>query len=746
MFGVIFPAFAVEERVITVDASVNGTKLSYSYMVEPELETGYLIRENSVKWGRDCVIEEEGVDINSDLSNICDELLSINSDNKADATVNGDYYVFSDLTIVNPEGVEQNTYFIFDSVHFKVEPTLDVNVVAKNGVLSYEAIVSNYEGEYVFSQTWKNGSEEVGIEQTFTPEIGGNYNVTVNLHRVDENGGNEQEIICSKVSDDFSVMFPVIDESQFEKLVFRAGERFSKEYIDITGLIVDIDAALGGENLSVVFENGRWLISGEELFYSGEFNLNLTAYSEGGFKSELIAKVKVLPGVIDLASSTLSVLYEEEIVKQVMVNSGYLNIVFEAHDRYGNKINIKKLDRVDVRLNGILLEGTDYLGKRVYKVERSIAIPKIENLDSNVTVDIFSSECEGVLGKEDNYCFSKIHKFAIYDENVQPVNNLVYVERTKGGVVTISGTKVSGCGIKLNTTSSEFIVEPNSSTQFSFEMPLAEGLNIAHVYAVKFVSDELELYSVPVKVAVTKDSFVAPIQWKDPAIVLDGENQATLHWIDPVYLDNDNGDFIYVNIYRSSYPNFVPNEYNLVVQTHNPSWTDTNLVAGNTYYYAIEAVDNLGNRSDLSPVMASGSILGEAAATISPVYANEEQIILGKGTGGEVISDTDDVEQSDDELIDDDQKDDDSDETESDGIVERIGNTLQGFFSNLGNSISTFFTNVTSNIFVQICGGGLLIFVGLMFLISLLVWLKEKIVDARIDSIEDDDKKEKSKK
>ncbi len=539
----------------------------------------------------------------------------------------------------------------------------------------------------------------------------------------------------------YKVVFPVLDESVFFPLTYNAGERmvFSYEAEEFE----TVTAAFDGGTLLVDpnLKSNVWVIESGVMETAGNYTLSVTVASEDGFSDSADFNVVVKASSAVAANSTLSVTKDGVDANYVEVESGDLEIVFEARDAYRNKIGVTNLDRVDVRLNGVLLEGVNVKGKDVYRVERTVGVPSVENLESAVTVDVFSSECDGTLGTEENYCFSKVHDLVIYDTKVESVKNLVYVKRTNEGTVRVSGTKLAGYGIKLNSVTSAYVVEPNNSTVFSFEMPLAEGSNLAMVYAVKSVSADLEFYSKAVKFTVVKDTTVSPIEWNEPAILLDGENQATLRWTDP-----SDYDFDHVNIYRSTVPNFVPNANNLIVQTHNPSWTDTGLDAGSGYYYAIEAVDDLGNTSVISPVIASGAILGESATVVATADDIYEYQYVGKGAGEDVVTGTEVTEEVGEENSEDqDSEDVVENQGESEETGESFGAKLKEFFNNAKDSASTVFSNVTSNIFVQICVGGVLIFVGLMFLISVLVWLKEKIVDARLVHLDDDEKDDSDK-
>jgi len=650
-----------------------------------------------------------------------------------------------DLVPVEPLVVEDTVILPVEPEALPDEPEMSlpdvpaVEVVAADGVLSYEIMVEGedseippvgYRAEWWSSVVTEDGTETeemVSEESTYTPETSGDYEVRV--WSVDSEGGDSSEY----GSDEYEVLFPAFDESQLVDLTFRAGEVFFLEYTDEFGF-ADLTAASGDEILVVAFDEDVWTAEGSELTIGGDYDLVLAATSTDGFQSVYVVQYSVDAGVVNSVYSTLSVTMSGEEVEYVEVDSGDLDVVFTAYDSYQNEVDTESLDSVRVRLNGEMLEGTDYVGASKYTVERTAKVPEEENLKSEVVVDVFSEECEGELAGELGYCFSKISNFVVYDTDVAAVTDLKYIARTNESSVIISGTKVSGYGVKINSLGSEYVVSPNDATTFSFEMPLAEGLNRVEVYAVKVVSEELVFYSDSTVAIIQKDSVVSSPIWRSTAITLDGNNQATLHWIDPIYLTDTDYDFTHVNIYRSTVPNFVPSKDNLVVQTHNPSWTDTGLTASTAYYYAIEAVDSLGNTAMINTVESTGDILGEAA-TVAVEQVWYEDLFAGKGEYDE-----------NEESLNGEGAVDFLEDAEGKGEDEGFVNKMSELFNKAKTGTSTFAKKVFNNIFVQIILGGVVIFLGLMTLISVLVWLKERVVSSSLSLEEVDSAIKKGKK
>lgn len=591
----------------------------------------------------------------------------------------------------------------------------EADITASEGTLTYS--VRDESGDLVEDElypVWVQG-EIISSEEIFTPEVEGDvelflFSVEQNLEDIDYGSAVANDV--------YEVVFPVVDVAAFGDLTFRAGDRLVAQYVDEE--VVDF-AVLDTEMTVTPFES-EWLIEGAVLETVGDYSFGVQVVNEEGFSSEVVdVAYSVTYGELSAIESELSVLVDGQSAEYVLAGEGSLQVEFTAKDKFRNGYEAENLERVDVRLNGEVMEGVDLVGDNEYQVVRSISVPARENMNSRVTVDIYSDDCEGKLLDVENYCFSKTYDFAIYDTNVESVSGLVYTKRTNEDSVTISGYKVPGYGVKVNSVSSEYVVVPNDSEVFSFEMPLAEGKNRIEIYAVKFVTEGLIFYSNPVNAIVEKDTKVSAPVWRDIPVTLDGDNQATLHWIDPIYLTNSDFDFSHVNIYRSTVPNFVPSEDNLVVRTHNPSWTDTGLSAGSKYYYLVESVDDLGNSNMIANVIATGDILGESAAISDyELYAQEvealEQEYVGKGDGGDLNGEGESVQGEEESIV---------DESEDDEV-----GGFEKFWNNAKDTTSNLFQKITDNIFVQICCGGLLIFFGLMVLISVLVWLKEKIVDA----------------
>ena len=605
------------------------------------------------------------------------------------------------------------------------EPTLPVPVVEVSipvdGVLDYEiknALV--YDDDVTLEAYWTEADEAcewddgVNLGKTYKPTESGDYKVTVTAVKVVDDQVLRSEPACST----YTVAFPEIQANQFAKS-YRAGERLVAEYSDesIAEFIVLEDG------ITVTQLEEGWLVEGGILEVVGDYTFNAQVVDEYGFASKVTPiAYTVTYGELNAVESELSVEVNGSVAEYVRAGEGSLQVEFTARDVYRN--SYENLSRVDVRLNGQLMEGTDLIGSNKYQVVRSISVPAGENYNSRITVDVFSDECEGILLGEENYCFSNSHAFVVYDENAVPVSNLVYTERTSERVVEISGEKIAGYGVKLNSVHGDYAVIPDQKTTFKVEVPLVEGLNEITLYGVKVVSESLVFYSDAVSLIIERDTKVTAPVWGAPAITLDGDYQATLHWTDPIYLTNVDYDFSHVNIYRSTVPNFVPNEYNLIVQTHNPSWTDSGLNAGANYYYIIEAVDDLGNTKVIDGVRATGDILGESAATEVEVW--DVSIYGGKG---EYVDEVESVTDEEEELT---IKGDDK--QEEDGEPERLKSGLSEWLDKAVSGVSSVFEKIVGNIFVQICLGGILIFISLMIIISFLVWAKEKIVDSSMVS------------
>lgn len=623
-----------------------------------------------------------------------------------------------------------------------VDPVVEVEVTAKDGLLDYTVVngekFEGYDLENPVNEEWyqvvgkydhKEGVEEsddllVGEEHELSPEETGGYYVIVTLM------GDGLDPVEGSPEIPYPVIFPEIDDSQFQDTL-RAGE--SLRYVDEAGVVEELSVAIDGSEVEVVpVGEGAWIISGE-LTESKKYKLYVEAESEDGFVTSYEGEVQVGTGVV--SNADLKVTYEGEVVDYVEAGSGVLEVKFEAYDDYMNKIEASSLEKVDVRLNGVLLGGTDYKGNDKYLVRRIGTIPEVENYNSIVTVDVFDEDCDGVLTvggiNMQNYCFSKSHSFVAYDTEVEKVTDLVYPIRTRVGVIVVTGVKKAGYGVKLNSTSSAYAVKPDELTTFEAEVPLAEGLNEVKLYAVKEVSPELVFYSDPASVTIERDTKVSAPVWGAPAITLDGDNQATLHWTDPVYLTDTDGDFSHVNIYRSTVPNFVPSEYNLVVQTHNPSWTDTALATGQKYYYVVEAVDSLGNTATADGVMATGDILGESATTETESWDVSD--FGGKGEYNDGEGTYEEESGTEDEVT--------GEELGEDGQDEEVSGS--SLWSRVKEGTSSIFKKLAGNIFVQICLGGILIFFALMMIISFLVWAKERLVDTSMISSSDSKKRSK---
>lgn len=68
-----------------------------------------------------------------------------------------------------------------------------------------------------------------------------------------------------------------------------------------------------------------------------------------------------------------------------------------------------------------------------------------------------------------------------------------------------------------------------------------------------------------------------------------GDQQVTIHW-----RANQETDIAYYKVYRNNAPT---GTFTLVGTSTGTSFVDTNVVNGNTYYYAVAAVDNAGQES-----------------------------------------------------------------------------------------------------------------------------------------------------
>lgn len=622
-----------------------------------------------------------------------------------------------------------------------------IEIFADKGVLNYRLLNQvEYAGlDAARKVDWfekiqlEDGSYEkklLSSENKYVPENSGIYLIKFTISVQTEEG----EISLS-AEDEFVVNFPIIDQTQFENLNYRAGERFTLKYFDEPGHIVDLIVKIGEEDINIkkMGETKYWEFEGAEITKSGGYQLSINAKSEGGFETKFTTDFTVSPNEINSASSVFEMLQNGEEVRYIPVNSGIVKVRFTAYDEYLNGIPVSNLDRVDIRHNGELLEGADLIGANKFTVERLFTVSKQEDLNAVVTVDVFDSECEGVLfvndQKIENYCFGRTKSLVIYDEYVSPVKNLEYPEKTREGNITIAGEKKAGCGIKINSANAGFTVNPDDKTSFSFTIPLAEGLNSVKIYAVKVVTEELTFYSDPVEIVVGKDNKIIPPVWNEPAVTLDGDNQATLHWTDPIYLTDTDFDFSHVNIYRSTVPNFVPGAENLVIQTHNPSWTDTGLTAGVKYYYLIEAVDNVGNTAMINKVQATGTIKGDSAETGEADDNWYDNLFAGKGTYDEgsdegILSDSiEENEEVENETTGREETVTEESVVDQDAQDENEEGWLNNLFTKAGNSLSSLYGKLSNNIFVQICCGGIIIFVALMILISMLVWLKEKFID-----------------
>lgn len=774
----ITPAFA-DGRSLSVEATIGADDmLSYTSTYTPELVKDET-KQESVVWAKNCDLSEvddiSKLDLSVSSQSVCEEILTPDQNESYFAASDGIYYIFVNSTITVSDEVTEN-FFAYSFVEKKTPTPITPDPVVYEVILSkgegntlvYDVIDETAElGNKVFTQKWykdckidedkKIVFEECAIFETnkiLSVSESGKYYVRVFEETSSVDDGSIPTLIGEG---SLVVTFPNLEDAQFANLEYKAGERFTLSYKPkepISALSAKLDSVALVTTANVEDPAG-WTIVGGELLVAGESKLSVTASSAQGFTVTRDFPVTVKAGLVSPENSTLQIMKDNVVADYVEVSSGVLDIVFEAFDKYQNKIEIKNLDRVEVRFNGELLGGVDYIGKDVYRVERTVEVPSVEDLDAKVTVDVFDETCKGkviVDGVEyTDYCFGKVADVVIYDTLVSPVSDLAYETLTNEDEVMISGRKASGYGVKINSTAGDFVVEPNDSTVFSFKVTLAEGVNVIKVFAAKAVSEDLVFYSKSESATIEKDSTVGMPVWGNPAIVLTGEKQATLYWTDPIYLNADDDNFSHVNIYRSTVPNFVPSEENLIVQTHNPSWTDTGLTAGTTYYYAMEAVDTLGNTSGYTAVQSTGSILGESAT----IYASEEETVLytgkgsdediygnGTGGGGEEEENVEENENQNEET----QNEESNITTESETkATAKIGK----FFSDAFNSTKTLVGKVLGNIFVQICLGGILIFIGLMFLISLLVWVKEKVVDARmvsLDETDNDTKLEESKK
>lgn len=73
-----------------------------------------------------------------------------------------------------------------------------------------------------------------------------------------------------------------------------------------------------------------------------------------------------------------------------------------------------------------------------------------------------------------------------------------------------------------------------------------------------------------------------------------GDQEVTITWF-----GSDEPDLDYYKVWRNE--TGLNAQYFFLARTRNTSYIDYNVVNGNTYYYAISAVDEHGNESDLSP-------------------------------------------------------------------------------------------------------------------------------------------------
>ncbi|KKM98398.1 hypothetical protein LCGC14_1158350, partial [marine sediment metagenome] len=170
--------------------------------------------------------------------------------------------------------------------------------------------------------------------------------------------------------------------------------------------------------------------------------------------------------------------------------------------------------------------------------------------------------------------------------------------------------------------------EFTSSESFALKNPLKEGIYYARIKAVDTLDNQSE-FSDTSQVLITQDELYLLITPTGLNVTAQGSpNRAIdLNLIEPIF-----GSYDYFNIYRSDAKVTDANLSNakLIGISFVPSFTDLDVTAGQTYFYQVTAVDDLGQESSVSTsVFSDSATVAGSAGTPGSGNDNEAPTIPG---------------------------------------------------------------------------------------------------------------------
>lgn len=130
----------------------------------------------------------------------------------------------------------------------------------------------------------------------------------------------------------------------------------------------------------------------------------------------------------------------------------------------------------------------------------------------------------------------------------------------------------------------------------------SEGIYWSEFKVTAHTADPTEFYTSVVGTGYSVDN-IAPMAPSGLIASVTQPNAINLAWDEPV-----DEDFSYFRVYRSEEANFDPTAIEPIAELAEFDFSDTELVAGTSYYYKITAVDANGNESDYSPEVSATAL------------------------------------------------------------------------------------------------------------------------------------------
>ncbi len=259
-----------------------------------------------------------------------------------------------------------------------------------------------------------------------------------------------------------------------------------------------------------------------------------------------------------------------------------------------------------VKQNNVLVSGTTALNAKQFTWTPSGPLVDGEYLVSSQILDLFGN--------------STAHSYTFVLDRIQPAATVLneYPPQTSFNNHTFSGSKEAWSQILIN---GQIIVGANSSTTWSYNKALTAGANRLEF----IVRDRAGNQSEPVIVNIAYDN-LPPGPVMPLTVVNTGEGQElNLSWSYYDELSNGNDIKNYLVYFNTEPFTHINNASHIkTVSAGSKSTTITGLTSGNTYYFAVVAVD----KSDLH-IPEVTSIAGQPLDTRAPEEITNLQIISG---------------------------------------------------------------------------------------------------------------------